>query len=98
MEDLITRMNSEYSTSKNIFNPTNLEQDPFCAALCGVDTWCRVQILGRLDENNFWALLVDYDTEAEVSADSLQPLWPQFRVLPKMAARVCLAGDAPFNI
>ena len=93
MEDLISKMNAEYSSHKNIFSPTNLEQDPYCAVLCGVDTWCRVRILGPIDENNFSAVLVDYGTEAEVSADCLQPLWPQFRVLPKMAARVCLAGD-----
>ena len=87
-------MTTYYSTMENLngFQTPDLEKDPYCAANLGPDMWCRVEILAGSEEETYSVLLVDYGSETVVSADSLQPLWPQFRVLPKMTAEACLAG------
>jgi hypothetical protein len=75
----------------------NISQDPYCAAICGRNNWCRVFVERQLDEQTFKCWDVDYGFANVLKAQQLQPLWPQFRRLPKMAIKANLAGESPLQ-
>ena len=84
-----------YSIEANLtkINAQKLSQDPYCAAICGQNNWCRVLVERQLDAKTFKCWDVDYGFANVFNINQLQPLWPQFRRLHKMAIKASLAGE-----
>ena len=84
-----------YSIEANLtkINAQKLSQDPYCAAICGQNNWCRVLVERQLDAQTFKCWDVDYGFANVFNINQLQPLWPQFRRLHKMAIKASLAGE-----
>ena len=100
LEQLSMDMATFYSLEANLtnINAQNWSQDPYCAAICGQNNWCRVLIERQLDTQTFKCWDMDYGFANIFNINQLQPLWPQFRRLHKMAVKASLAGESPSQV
>ena len=91
-------MNKFYSNTENHYNKgpltsSHLAKDFFFAGRHDDGQWYRVKINSMLDEYSAAVNLVDYGDYSMMQLDSMQPLWPEYRVLPMQAISASLAGN-----
>jgi len=90
LEELVTKMNEDYSTSNFPLLARKLKQDEVCCASVN-GAFYRVRIIDTKDKSECTCFFLDFGLETVVAVEALQELHPQFFDLPAQAVPATLA-------
>jgi len=90
LEELVIKMNEDYSTSTFPLLARKLKQDEVCCASVN-GAFYRVRIIDTKDKSECTCFFLDFGLETVVAVEALQELHPQFFELPAQAVPAILA-------
>ncbi|XP_014676856.1 PREDICTED: tudor domain-containing protein 7-like [Priapulus caudatus] len=93
IERLLADMHSFYSQESNKYQVEDVHEDRLYVVSHEDGNFYRVKVLKQLPGNKSVSLyFIDWGEYNVADVEDLQPLWPQFSLLPPMAVRARLVG------